>query len=117
MQAIPLSGVVLVTSPQDLAGMVVAKAANMSEKMKAPVLGLVENMSYLECPRCHERIEVFGPSSATQAARSMGVPLLGRLPLDPDLARACDAGEIEAYGAESILPIVAELDRKVRSLV
>ncbi|MBN1835446.1 MAG: Mrp/NBP35 family ATP-binding protein [Spirochaetales bacterium] len=105
MQSIPLNGVVLVTSPQDLAGMVVAKAAHMADQMKAPILGLVENMSYLHCPKCNERIEVFGPSQAEHAARSMGVPLLGQLPLDPELARHCDAGQIEAYLAESFLPI------------
>jgi len=99
MQSIPLSGVVLVTSPQDLAGMVVRKAAQMVQRMGAPIIGLVENMSYVTCPKCGEKIEVFGPSRAMQTAARLGVPLLGRLPLDPELACHCDAGEIEGYDA------------------
>jgi Mrp family chromosome partitioning ATPase len=105
MQSIPLNGVVLVTSPQDLAGMVVRKAARMAQRMKAPVLGLVENMSYVTCPKCGERIEVFGPSRAMETAVQLGVPLLGRLPLDPELARRCDAGEVEAYATQPFEPI------------
>jgi Mrp family chromosome partitioning ATPase len=113
MQSIPLSGVVLVTSPQDLAGMVVAKAGHMARQMKAPILGLVENMSYLHCPRCNERIEVFGPSQAANAALAMGVPLLGQLPLDPELARRCDSGQIEAYRAESFQGIREAVEKGV----
>jgi Mrp family chromosome partitioning ATPase len=113
MQSIPLSGVVLVTSPQDLAGMVVAKAAHMARQMKAPILGLIENMSYLHCPRCSERIEVFGPSQAMKAALKMGVPLLGELPLDPELARQCDSGQIEAYAAESFQRIADAVEKGV----
>jgi Mrp family chromosome partitioning ATPase len=113
MQSIPLSGVVLVTSPQDLAGMVVAKAAHMARQMKAPILGLIENMSYLHCPRCSERIEVFGPSQAMKAALKMGVPLLGELPLDPELARQCDSGQIEAYAAESCQRIADAVEKGV----
>ena len=97
MQSIPLNGIVLVTSPQDLAGMVVRKAAKMAQHLNAPVVGLVENMSYLTCPQCGERIEVFGPSQAMRTANQLGVPLLAQLPLDPDLARLCDAGEVEQY--------------------
>jgi len=113
MQSIPLSGVVLVTSPQDLAGMVVAKAAHMARQMKAPILGLIENMSYLHCPRCSERIEVFGPSQAMKAALKMGVPLLGELPLDPELARQCDSGQVEAYAAESFQRISDAVEKGV----
>jgi Mrp family chromosome partitioning ATPase len=97
MQSIPLSGVVLVTSPQDLAGMVVRKAAHMAIRMGAPIVGLVENMSYVSCPDCGREIEVFGPSQAAQTADQLGVPLLARLPLDPELARRCDAGKVEQY--------------------
>jgi Mrp family chromosome partitioning ATPase len=113
MQSIPLNGVVLVTSPQDLAGMVVRKAARMAQYMKAPVLGLVENMSYATCPQCGERIEVFGPSQAMHTAMQLGVPLLGRIPLDPELSRRCDAGEIEAYDAEAFEPIAERLVERV----
>ena len=108
MQSIPLSGVVLVTSPQDLAGMVVRKAARMAQQMRAPILGVVENMSYVICPKCGERIEVFGPSQVSHTTAQLGLPLLGRLPLDPELARRCDAGEIEEYEAELFGPIAGQ---------
>jgi len=113
MQSIPLSGVVLVTSPQDLAGMVVRKAARMAQHMGAPILGLVENMSYLTCPKCGEKIEVFGPSQAFRTALKIGASLLGQLPLDPELARRCDAGEIEEYEAELFEPITGQVVERV----
>jgi Mrp family chromosome partitioning ATPase len=113
MQSIPLNGLVLVTSPQDLAGMVVRKAARMAQHMKAPILGLVENMSYAVCPKCGEKIEVFGPSQAMHTAMQLGVPLLGRIPLDPELSRRCDAGEIEAYDAEAFEPITERVVERV----
>ena len=113
MQSIPLSGVVLVTSPQDLAGMVVRKAARMAQQMGAPILGVVENMSYLTCPQCGEKIEVFGPSQAFRTALNIGASLLGQLPLDPELARRCDAGEIEGYTAESFEPITEQVTERV----
>lgn len=95
MQSMPLNGVVLVTAPQDLAGMVVRKAARMAQQLRVPIVGLVENMSYVVCPKCGERIEAFGPSQAARTALELGVPLLGRLPLEPALARLGDAGAIE----------------------
>ena len=113
MQSIPLSGVVLVTSPQDLAGMVVRKAAQMVERLGAPVFGLVENMSYVTCPKCGERIEVFGPSQAMQTAARVGVPLLARLPLDAELACRCDAGEVEAYETPLFEAVVQPLLNQV----
>jgi len=113
MQSIPLSGVVLVTSPQDLAGMVVRKAAGMAQRMGAPILGVVENMSYVTCPKCGEKIEVFGPSQAFRTALKIGSPLLGQLPLDPELARRCDAGEIEEYEAELFEPIARQVLQRV----
>jgi len=116
MQSIPLSGVVLVTSPQDLAGMVVRKAARMAHHMKAPILGLVENMSYIACPKCGETIEVFGPSQAMQTALQLGTPLLGKIPLDPELSRRCDAGEIETYAGEAFAPIVKQVMERVPAL-
>jgi Mrp family chromosome partitioning ATPase len=105
--------VVLVTSPQDLAGMVVRKAAQMARKMGAPIVGLVENMSYVTCPDCGVEIQVFGPSRAMQTARRLGVPLLGRLPLDADLACRCDAGEVEKYETTLLDPIVEPLMSQV----
>ena len=113
MQSIPLSGVVLVTSPQDLAGMVVRKAAGMAAQMKAPILGLVENMSYATCPDCGARLEVFGPSQAAYTATELGVPLLGQIPLDPALSRHCDLGRIEAYDGEAFEPIALQVVGRV----
>jgi len=109
MQSIPLNGVVLVTSPQDLAGMVVRKAARMAWQLNAHIVGLVENMSYVLCPKCGERIEIFGPSQAIRMAMQLGVPLLGQLPLDPELAHRCDAGEIEDYAVDGFAPITEKV--------
>ncbi len=105
MQSIPLNGVVLVTSPQDLAGMVVRKAARMAEQLKIHIVGVVENMSYVVCPKCGEEIEVFGPSRAAETAARLGLPLLGRLPLHSELAKRCDAGAIEQYGLDEFASI------------
>ena len=109
MQSIPLDGVVLVTIPQALAGMVVRKAAEMTQKMGAPILGLVENMSYIICPKCGERIELFGASKTSDTARRLNVPVLGRLPVDPQLTMLCDAGRIEEYSSDAFAPIGREL--------
>jgi ATP-binding protein involved in chromosome partitioning len=105
MQSLPLSGVVLVTSPQDLAGMVVRKAAQMAQVMKIPVIGLIENMSYFVCPDNGKRYDLFGVSHAEAMAAQLGVPFLGRLPIDPEIARLCDAGRIEDYPIDSFKPM------------
>ncbi len=109
MQALPLSGVVLVTSPQDLAGMVVRKAAQMAQHLNKRILGVVENMSYFVCPDTGKRYDVFGPSHGAQVALQLGVPFLGRLPIDPEIAKLCDAGQIEGYPAEAFAPIAEHL--------
>ena len=109
MQSLPISGIVLVTSPQDLAGMVVRKAANMARQMETPILGLIENMSYFECPDTGKRYDIFGPSHADAVAAQIGVPLLGRLPIDPEIARLSDAGRIEEYAADGFADIAREL--------
>ena len=109
MQSIPLSGIVLVTSPQELAGMVVRKAAKMAAGLNVPILGLVENMSHVVCPTCGARIEVFGPSNAEHTLQLAGIPFLGRIPIDPHLAACCDAGEIERYESEAIAAIVEQV--------
>ncbi len=113
MQSLPMSGIVLVTSPQGLAGMVVRKAARMAQQMQMPILGLIENMSYFECPDTGNRYEIFGPSHAEETAGEIGVALLGRLPIDPEIARLCDEGRVEDYGAEAFVPIASELAEKV----
>jgi Mrp family chromosome partitioning ATPase len=109
MQSLPLSGVVLVSSPQDLAGMVVRKAAQMARHLGVPILGLVENMSYFVCPDTEKRYDIFGPSHGEETARLLGVPFLGRLPLDPRIARLCDNGAVENYPAEEFAPIAQQL--------
>jgi Mrp family chromosome partitioning ATPase len=94
-QSLPLAGIVIVTSPQELVQMIVRKAYNMAQSMQIPVLGLVENMSYLACPDCGKQIKVFGESNLDQVAKELDLKILGRLPLDPALAQLCDQGEIE----------------------
>ncbi len=85
-QSLPVDGVVIVTSPQDLVQMIVEKAYNMAKKMNIPVLGLVENYSYLECPDCGKKISVFGESHIDEIAEKLGVEVLGKMPIDPKLA-------------------------------
>ena len=114
-QSLPLQGVIVVTTPQDLALMVVAKAINMaktlSEQLNAvKILGLIENMSYVICPHCGERLEIFGRSKAIEAAKKAGIPYLGAVPIDPDIARLADEGKIEDYSN----PLFEEVTRAVR---
>ena len=103
-QSLPVDGIVVVTSPQDLVSMIVAKAVNMADKMHVPILGVIENMSYITCPDCGKTIEIFGTSKLEQVAETYGVKVLGRLPIDPALAAACDAGEIETALPDNLLP-------------
>lgn len=102
LQSLPVSGIIIVTTPQELTSMVVRKAVNMAQHMGKPILGVVENMSYLYVPEIKKRIEIFGKSRGQEMARSAGAPLLGQLPVDPDLARLCDEGRIETYQSEEV---------------
>jgi Mrp family chromosome partitioning ATPase len=97
LQSLPLSGVIIVSTPQDLSNMVVRKAVNMARKMKIPILGVIENMSYLVTPDTGKKIEIFGKSRGDEMAQAAETPLLGRIPLDPELAMLCDSGLIEHY--------------------
>lgn len=99
-QSLPLDGIVIVTSPQDLVSMIVAKAVNMAKMMNVPVIGLVENMSYVKCPDCGKEIHIFGESHIEEVAARYGLPLLGRIPIDPTLASLVDAGQIEGHNHE-----------------
>lgn len=94
-QSLPIDGVVIVTSPQELVGMIVGKAVKMAALMKIPVLGVVENFSYVECPKCGEKIEVFGKSHLEEIANTYHVPMLARMPIDPELSKLVDDGRIE----------------------
>ena len=100
MQTIPLSGVIIVFTPQDLTTMIVRKAINMAKKMDKPILGVVENMSHLYVPEIDKRIELFGRGKGEEMAQAAEAPLLGQLPIDPELARLCDEGDIERYNSE-----------------
>lgn len=111
MQSIHLDGIVLVSSPQELAGMIVGKAVSMAGQLNAPITGLIENMSYVTCPSCGEKIEPFGPSHGEEAAAGMGTVFLGRLPLDSRLSELADAGRMEDYRsseAEAVMEAVIE---------
>jgi hydrogenase maturation protease len=101
MQSFPVSGVIIVFTPQNLTTMIVRKAVKMVQKMDKPVLGVVENMSYLYIPELDKRIELFGQSKGAEMAQAARAPLLGRLPIDPELARLCDEGAIERYHADA----------------
>ena len=94
-QSLPVDGIIIVTSPQELVSMIVAKAVNMAKKMNIPILGLVENMSYLECPDCGRRISVFGESRIDEVAKENEIPVLAKIPIEPRIAKAVDEGTVE----------------------
>jgi Mrp family chromosome partitioning ATPase len=102
MQSLPLTGVVIVFSPQELAAMVVRKAVQMVQKMNISIIGVVENMSYFLLPDSGKRVELFGKSKGTEMARAAGAPLLGQIPIDPLLAQLCDEGNIERYDSDAV---------------
>jgi len=99
MQSLPISGVLIVFTPQDLTAMVVRKAVKMAQQMGKPILGVIENMSYLYVPEIDKKIELFGKSRGDEMAKAANAPLLGQLPIDPKLARLCDEGNIERYNS------------------
>ena len=94
-QSLPLDGIIIVTSPQELVSMIVEKAVNMADMMNIPILGLVENMSYLKCPDCNKEIQVFGESHVEEIAQKHGLNVLAKLPIDPSIAKNCDKGLVE----------------------
>ncbi len=110
-QSIPIAGVVIVTTPQDLVKMVVEKAVNMANMMNIPVLGLVENMSWLSCPDCGRKIEIFGQSKAAAIAQEYGIPALAKMPLDAKIAEYADLGRIEDYETEDLKEIYQAIER------
>lgn len=108
-QSLPIDGIVIVTSPQELVSMIVAKAVNMANKMNVPILGLVENMSYFMCPSCKEKHTIFGESHIEQIAKEFKINSIARLPIDPSIAAACDAGKIETIDGTEWLSQTADL--------
>jgi Mrp family chromosome partitioning ATPase len=105
-QSLPVDGIVIVTSPQELVGMIVEKAVNMAKMMNVPVLGLVENMSWVACPDCGKKIFPFGESNTAKVAQEYGLPLLAQIPLDPAIARECDTGVIELFNENWMDPVI-----------
>ena len=98
-QSLPIDGIIVVTSPQELVSMIVTKAVNMAEKMSLPIVGIIENMSYVECPDCHNRIYLFGESHIDEVAKKHGLSVLAKIPVDPSIAQMTDAGKIEYVDA------------------
>ncbi len=96
-QSIPLDGIILVTSPQELVSMIVSKAVKMASMMNIPIVGIVENMSYVSCPDCNKQIKVFGDSHIEEIAKAHSLDVLAKIPLDPNIARVCDSGLIELF--------------------
>ena len=101
-QSIPLDGIVIVTSPQELVSMIVKKAYNMAKQMNIPILGVVENMSYVQCPDCDKKIQIFGESHLDETAAELGIPVLGRMPIDPEVPALSDKGAFERYGGDCL---------------
>ena len=111
-QSLPVDGIVIMTSPQELVSMVVTKAVKMAEMMNIPILGIIENYSYLECPDCGKKISVFGESHVDEIAKGHGLEVLAKLPIDPKLAAACDAGTLE----DAELPDLSKACDKIAAL-
>ena len=112
-QSLPIDGIVIVTSPQDLVGMIVAKAVHMAEMMKVPVLGIVENMSYFRCPDCGKEHQIFGESKVEKVAKDFNIPHFVRLPIDPAVAALVDAGQVEQVSGEHIAPMADALEKEL----
>lgn len=111
-QSLPVSGTVIVSTPQDLVKMIVNKAVNMAKMMNIPVLGLVENMSYYVCPDCGKKHAVFGESQIDETAKELGLPVLAKLPIDPKINRLVDEGKIEEVNTEALSDFVEALLQK-----
>jgi len=109
-QSLPVDGIIVVTSPQDLVSMIVTKAVHMAQMMSIPVLGLIENYSYYQCPDCGAKHAIFGESHLEQEAMQLGLPLLARLPIDPELAAAIDVGKAESLPVNYLEGVAEQLD-------
>lgn len=110
-QSLPVDGVIIVTSPQDLVSMIVAKAVKMANMMHIPVLGFVENYSYLRCPDCGRKISVFGKSHLDEIAAQFNLPILARLPIDPAVAESYDNGQMETVNTEALSAAVEAIEK------
>ena len=110
-QSLPVDGIVIVTSPQELVSMIVTKAVNMAKKMEIPIIGLVENMSYLECPDCGKKISVFGESHVEEVAKENGISVLAKIPIRPEIAKAVDTGSVEQVKVDFLDQAVAAIEK------
>lgn len=110
-QSLPVEGIVMVTSPQELVSMIVGKAVKMAEMMGIPILGLVENMSYFTCPDNHKDYLIFGESHIDDIAQAHHIPVLAKLPIDPAISKACDDGAIESYETDVLDGVVSILEK------
>ena len=110
-QSIPVDGIVIVTSPQELVSMIVAKAVKMAQMMNIPIVGIIENMSYVKCPCCGEQFEIFGKSHLEEAATKYNLPILGRIPMTPELSAASDAGNIEDIECDWFDNAIREIEK------
>ena len=110
-QSLPVDGIIIVTSPQELVSMIVAKAVNMAKLMNIPVLGIVENMSYYKCPDCGKEHEIFGASKVKQVAEEFGIAHYARMPIDPVVATMVDAGEVESINADALTELADFIEK------
>ena len=113
-QSIPLDGIIVVTTPQDLVGMIVQKAVNMANMMNVPILGIVENMSYIKCPDCGRKISVFGESAVDALALEYGIPAVAKIPIDPELTKAADGGNIENFKNDYLSAFLNKITAKLK---
>ena len=111
-QSLPVDGIIIVTSPQELVGMIVAKAVNMASLMNKPVLGIVENMSYFKCPDCGKEHAIFGESKVENVAKEFNIPVFAKLPMDPAVAAMVDAGEVESVSGEHIAKLADYIEKE-----
>ncbi|MEG1621213.1 MAG: P-loop NTPase, partial [Oscillospiraceae bacterium] len=113
-QSIPVDAIIIVTSPQELVSMIVSKAVKMAEKMNIPILGIVENMSYVKCPDCNKKLRVFGESHIDEIASENKIDVLGQIPVEPKLSAACDQGMIELFEGDWLDNISHKLDEMIK---
>lgn len=116
-QSLPIDGAIVVSSPQDLATMVVKKAINMAKRMNIPILGLIENMSYIECPKCKEKIELYGSSRGFEFAEDIGTRFLGKIPVDSNISILSDQGRLEDYTNSAFTEITRAIRSSIEELV
>ena len=113
-QSIPVDGIIIVTTPQDLVGMIVQKAVNMAEMMNVPILGIVENMSYIPCPDCGRKINVFGESCVDALALEHNIPVVAKVPVDSKLTQSADSGKIEEWDNNYLADFFEKIDKNLK---